>query len=170
MREFLSRMTQKQKDEMAQLVRRQMELVGEDPKRQGLLRTPVRVAESMAFLTEGYGTDPMDVLNDALFDAVSDEMVIVKDIDFYSLCEHHMLPFFGKIHVAYVPSGKVFGVSKLVRLVEKHSRRLQHAHLGRRRWPRPWRHVFRRLLWPRRGRRRRRFRFHGTVPTSRSAR
>ncbi len=118
-------MTQKQKDEMAQLVRRQMELVGEDPRRQGLLRTPVRVAESMAFLTEGYQTDPLDVLNDALFDAVSDEMVIVKDIDFYSLCEHHMLPFFGRCHIGYIPNGKVFGVSKLARLVDVHARRLQ---------------------------------------------
>jgi GTP cyclohydrolase IA len=118
-------MTQKQKDEMAQLVRRQMELVGEDPRRQGLLRTPDRVAESMAFLTEGYGTDPMDVLNDALFDAVSDEMVIVKDIDFYSLCEHHMLPFFGKCHIAYLPRKKVIGLSKLPRLVDVYARRLQ---------------------------------------------
>ena len=118
-------MTQKQKDELAALIERQLELVGEDPERQGLLRTPARVAESMAFLTKGYETDPMAVLNDALFDAVSDEMVIVKDIDFYSLCEHHMLPFFGKCHIAYIPRKKVIGLSKLPRLVEVYARRLQ---------------------------------------------
>ena len=118
-------MTQKQKDELAQLVRRQMELVGEDPKRDGLRRTPVRVAEAMNFLTQGYALDPMTVLNDALFDAVSDEMVIVKDIDFYSLCEHHMLPFFGKCHIAYLPRKKVIGLSKLPRLVDVYARRLQ---------------------------------------------
>jgi GTP cyclohydrolase IA len=118
-------MTQKQKDELAALTRRQLELVGEDPKRQGLLRTPTRVAESMAFLTKGYETDPMTVLNEALFDAVSDEMVIVKDIDFYSLCEHHMLPFFGRCHIAYIPRKKVIGLSKLPRLVEVYARRLQ---------------------------------------------
>jgi GTP cyclohydrolase I len=118
-------MTQKQKDELAQLVRRQMELVGEDPKRDGLRRTPVRVAEAMGFLTQGYDLDPMTVLNDALFDAVSDEMVIVKDIDFYSLCEHHMLPFFGKCHIAYLPRKKVIGLSKLPRLVDVYARRLQ---------------------------------------------
>ena len=118
-------MNQKQKDEMAQLVRRQMELIGEDTQREGLLRTPVRVAESMSFLTSGYDSDPMTVLNDALFDAVSDEMVIVKDIDFYSMCEHHMLPFFGKCHIAYLPRKKVIGLSKLPRLVDVFARRLQ---------------------------------------------
>jgi GTP cyclohydrolase I len=118
-------MTSKQKDEFAGLVRQQIELVGEDPKREGLLRTPVRVAESMDFLTSGYELDPMTVLNDALFEASSDEMVIVKDIDFYSLCEHHMLPFFGKCHVAYVPRKKVIGLSKLPRLVDVYARRLQ---------------------------------------------
>jgi len=118
-------MTQKQKDELAALIRKQMELVGEDPDRQGLRRTPMRVAESMSFLTSGYQLDPMTVLNDALFDAVSDEMVIVKDIDFYSLCEHHMLPFFGKCHIAYLPRKKVIGLSKLPRLVDVYARRLQ---------------------------------------------
>jgi GTP cyclohydrolase IA len=118
-------MTQKQKDEMAALVRRQMELLGEDPQRQGLRRTPLRVAEAMAFLTNGYQLSPETVLNDALFDAVSDEMVIVKDIDFYSLCEHHMLPFFGKCHIAYLPRKKVIGLSKLPRLVDVYARRLQ---------------------------------------------
>ena len=118
-------MTPKQKDELAALVRRQIELVGEKPGREGLRRTPRRVAESMDFLTSGYALDPMTVLNDALFDAVSDEMVIVKDIDFYSLCEHHMLPFFGKCHIAYLPRKKVIGLSKLPRLVDVFARRLQ---------------------------------------------
>ena len=118
-------MTQKQKNELAGLVRRQIELAGEDPRRQGLQRTPDRVAEAMAFLTSGYSIDPVTVLNDALFDAISDEMVIVKDIDFYSLCEHHMLPFFGKCHIAYLPRKKVIGLSKLPRLVDVYARRLQ---------------------------------------------
>ena len=118
-------MTPKQKDEFAELVRRQIQLVGEDPKREGLLRTPKRAAESMSFLTSGYETDPATVLNDALFEATSDEMVIVKDIDFYSLCEHHLLPFFGKCHIAYLPRKKVIGLSKLPRLVDVFARRLQ---------------------------------------------
>jgi GTP cyclohydrolase I len=118
-------MTPTQKDQFAELVRRQIQLAGENPRREGLRRTPVRVAESMAFLTNGYALDPMTVLNDALFDAVSDEMVIVKDIDFYSLCEHHMLPFFGKCHIAYLPRKKVVGLSKLPRLVDVFARRLQ---------------------------------------------
>jgi GTP cyclohydrolase IA len=114
-----------QKDELAELIRRQMELIGEDPQREGLLRTPMRVAEAMDFLTSGYASDPCAVLNDALFETKSDEMVIVKDIDFYSLCEHHMLPFFGKCHIAYLPRKKVIGLSKLPRLVEVYARRLQ---------------------------------------------
>jgi GTP cyclohydrolase I len=118
-------MTPKEKSEFAGLVRRQIELVGEKPGRDGLRRTPLRVAEAMQFLTSGYDLDPMAVLNDALFDAVSDEMVIVKDIDFYSLCEHHMLPFFGKCHIAYLPRKKVIGLSKLPRLVDVYARRLQ---------------------------------------------
>jgi GTP cyclohydrolase I len=118
-------MTPKQKEEFAELVRRQIQLVGEDPKREGLLRTPKRAAESMAFLTSGYETDPATVLNDALFESTSDEMVIVKDIDFYSLCEHHLLPFFGKCHIAYLPRKKVIGLSKLPRLVDVFARRLQ---------------------------------------------
>ena len=118
-------MTPKQKGQFAELVRRQIELTGEDARREGLLRTPARVAEAMGFLTSGYQLDPMTVLNDALFEAVSDEMVIVKDIDFYSLCEHHMLPFFGKCHIAYLPRKKVIGLSKLPRLVDVFARRLQ---------------------------------------------
>jgi GTP cyclohydrolase I len=118
-------MTQQQKDEMARLVREQLKLVGEKPDREGLRRTPIRVAEAYSFLTSGYKLDPSTVLNDALFETKSDEMVIVKDIDFYSLCEHHMLPFFGKCHVAYIPRKKVIGLSKLPRLVEVYARRLQ---------------------------------------------
>lgn len=99
--------------------------MGEDPTREGLVRTPVRVAQALKFLTSGYDQDIDVVLNDALFSIDYSEMVIVKDIDFYSLCEHHMLPFFGKCHVAYVPRGRVVGLSKIPRLVEVFSRRLQ---------------------------------------------
>ena len=107
------------------LVRQQLEMLGEDPQRDGLEKTPLRVAKAYEFLTRGYWLDPKQVLNDALFDVKSDEMVIVKDIDFYSLCEHHLLPFFGKCHIAYLPSTKVVGLSKLPRLVEVYARRLQ---------------------------------------------
>jgi GTP cyclohydrolase I len=96
-----------------------------DPTRDGLLRTPERMEKAMAFLTKGYNEDASSVLNGALFDVDYDEMVIVKDIEMYSLCEHHMLPFFGKVHVAYIPNGKVIGLSKIPRLVEIFSRRLQ---------------------------------------------
>jgi GTP cyclohydrolase I len=118
-------MDQSKLDELTVVVRRQIELLGEDPSREGLLKTPARVAKSLEFLTRGYKENPKTILNDALFDATSDEMVIVKDIDFYSLCEHHMLPFFGKCHVAYIPNKKVIGLSKLPRLVDVFARRLQ---------------------------------------------
>jgi GTP cyclohydrolase IA len=107
------------------LVESQLETLGEDTQRDGLLRTPYRVAKALEYLTRGYKLNPRKVLNDALFDAKSDEMVIVKDIDFYSLCEHHMLPFFGKCHVAYLPGDRVIGLSKLPRLVDVYARRLQ---------------------------------------------
>jgi GTP cyclohydrolase IA len=99
--------------------------LGEEPGRDGLSRTPVRVAEALRFFTRGYGQNAEDILNHALFDVSYNEMVIVKDIDFYSLCEHHLLPFFGRAHVAYIPNGKVVGLSKIPRLVEMFSRRLQ---------------------------------------------
>jgi GTP cyclohydrolase I len=99
--------------------------IGEDPTRDGLLRTPERMEKSMAFLTRGYTMNVTAVLHDALFDVDYDEMVIVKDIEFYSMCEHHLLPFFGKAHIAYVPNGKVIGLSKIPRLVDVFARRLQ---------------------------------------------
>ena len=99
--------------------------LGEDPGRDGLRDTPERVQKSMGFLTKGYREDPSEILRGALFDEDYDEMVIVKDIEIFSLCEHHMLPFFGKVHVAYVPKGKVIGLSKIPRLVEVFARRLQ---------------------------------------------
>jgi GTP cyclohydrolase I len=99
--------------------------VGEDPDREGLLRTPDRVARMYDELLAGYHTDPVKMINDALFTVDYSEMVIVKDIDYYSLCEHHMLPFYGRVHVAYIPDGKVIGLSKIPRIVEMFARRLQ---------------------------------------------
>ena len=110
---------------MQDLITRLLEAVGEDPTREGLVKTPERVARSMEYLTSGYRTNVDDVLNGALFSVDYNEIVIVRDIDFYSLCEHHMLPFFGKCHVAYIPNGKVIGLSKVPRLVDMFSRRLQ---------------------------------------------
>ena len=108
-----------------ELYRELLTRLGEDPARDGLLRTPERMEKAMAFLTKGYTQDVTEVLHEALFDVDYDEMVIVKDIEFYSMCEHHLLPFFGKAHVAYVPNGKVIGLSKIPRLVDVFARRLQ---------------------------------------------
>jgi GTP cyclohydrolase I len=108
-----------------ELYRELLRRLGEDPERDGLLKTPERMEKSMAYLTRGYNQSANDILRGALFDVDYDEMVIVRDIEFYSLCEHHMLPFFGKAHVAYIPKGKVIGLSKVARLVDVFARRLQ---------------------------------------------
>ena len=110
---------------MQELVRQLLAELGEDPSREGLLDTPKRVEKALRFLTSGYTADVDTVLNNALFTVDYNEMVIVKDIDFYSLCEHHLLPFFGKCHVAYIPQGRVLGLSKMPRLVDIFARRLQ---------------------------------------------
>ncbi|MDT8896798.1 MAG: GTP cyclohydrolase I FolE [Thermanaerothrix sp.] len=106
-------------------VRRMLIAFGEDPNRQGLLRTPERVAKMYEELLAGYRIDPVELINDAIFDVNYDEMVVVRDIEFYSLCEHHMLPFIGRAHVAYIPKGKVIGLSKIPRVVDMFARRLQ---------------------------------------------
>ncbi|HWJ12944.1 MAG TPA: GTP cyclohydrolase I FolE [Gemmatimonadaceae bacterium] len=113
-------------DEFREIVRRQLELLGEDPDREGLKRTPQRVATALAWLTRGYEMDVEHVVNGALFDAEgATNMIMVRDIELYSLCEHHMLPFFGRAHIAYIPNGSIVGLSKLPRIVEVFARRLQ---------------------------------------------
>ena len=112
-------------DNVAGLVEVLLKELGEDPGRDGLARTPERVADALRFFTQGYQQDPSEILTGALFDVDYDEMVLVRDIDFYSLCEHHMVPFFGRVHVAYIPNGKILGLSKIPRLVEVFARRLQ---------------------------------------------
>jgi len=110
---------------IAPLVKQILESLGEDPQREGLARTPERVERALQFLTSGYGMDVNEIVNGALFAVKYDEMVIMKDIEFFSMCEHHMLPFFGKVHVAYIPRDKVIGLSKLPRIVDVFARRLQ---------------------------------------------
>ena len=110
---------------LPELTRELLVRLGEDPEREGLVRTPERFARAFQYLTKGYQEDPTEVLKNALFSVEYDEMVIVKDIEMFSLCEHHMLPFFGKVHIAYIPKGKVIGLSKVARLVEVFARRLQ---------------------------------------------
>ena len=112
-------------DELAALVQRELELLGEDPDREGLVQTPDRVAGALRFLTQGYRTSVDDVIGTAIFEEAHDSMVLVKDIEVYSLCEHHMLPFFGKAHVAYIPDGRIMGLSKIPRIVDVFARRLQ---------------------------------------------
>ena len=112
-------------EEYASLVRRQLALLGEDPEREGLQKTPARVANAMAYLTRGYGQSALDVVGDALFEECHSNMVMVRDIELYSMCEHHMVPFFGKAHVAYIPDGHIVGLSKIPRIVDVFAQRLQ---------------------------------------------
>ena len=111
--------------EIAAHVREVLRLLGEDPQREGLLKTPERVAKSLQFLTQGYGQDGTEIIRSAMFDEQYQQMVLVKDIELYSMCEHHILPFIGKAHVAYIPNGKITGLSKVARVVETYARRLQ---------------------------------------------
>jgi len=111
--------------EFENLIKRMLELLGEDTSREGLLKTPKRVFKSFEFMTQGYQQDPKKVLNDALFESDNSQMVLIKDIEFYSMCEHHLLPIIGRAHVAYIPDGKVVGLSKIPRMVDIFARRLQ---------------------------------------------
>ena len=112
-------------EELAQIYKKSLELLGEDPNREGLIKTPERVAKSMQFLTQGYSQDGSEILRSAMFKEEYRQMVIVKDIELYSLCEHHLLPFYGKAHVAYIPNGYITGLSKIARVVDIYSHRLQ---------------------------------------------
>ena len=112
-------------DELPGVVARLLEELGEDTTREGLVDTPRRVADSLRYLTEGYGLDPAEIVGDALFSEDYDDMVVVRDVNFFSLCEHHLLPFFGRVHVAYLPKGKVVGLSKVPRIVDAFAHRLQ---------------------------------------------
>ncbi|MBQ2430547.1 MAG: GTP cyclohydrolase I FolE [Campylobacter sp.] len=118
-------MDENSKIKFENLVKQMLEILGEDSNREGLLKTPARVAKAYEFLTSGYSQNPKDVLNDALFSSSNNEMVLIKDIEFYSLCEHHLLPIIGRVHVAYIPNGKVVGLSKIPRMVNIFARRLQ---------------------------------------------
>jgi len=112
-------------EQISEHIRAILDILGEDPGREGLVKTPRRVARAMTFMTQGYGQDPVAILNSAKFNEDYRQMVIVRDINFYSLCEHHMLPFYGKVHVAYIPDGQVTGLSKIARVVDCFSHRLQ---------------------------------------------
>jgi GTP cyclohydrolase IA len=114
-----------EKDKAAALIRELLAELGEDPKREGLLSTPRRVSEALRYFTQGYGVDIDEIVSDAIFEEKQEEMVLLKDIDFYSLCEHHLVPFFGKCHIAYVPDNRIIGLSKLARVVDVYARRLQ---------------------------------------------
>jgi GTP cyclohydrolase IA len=115
----------KQEKALAPMIKQMLSVLGENPERQGLLRTPERVDKALKFLTSGYDIDPEKIITGALYEVKYDEMVVVKDIEFFSLCEHHMLPFFGKVHVAYLPRNRVIGLSKIPRVVDVFARRLQ---------------------------------------------
>ncbi len=110
---------------MLESIRNILKQIGEDPEREGLRRTPQRFAEAIRFLTQGYGQKPEELLNGAIYEVPYDEMVALRDIDFYSMCEHHLIPFFGKCHVAYIPKGRIIGLSKIPRIVDLYARRLQ---------------------------------------------
>ena len=114
-----------EKEKVESLVLKLLDSIGEDTQREGLIKTPLRVAKAYEHIFGGYDKNPSEVLNDALFESKSSEMVVVRDIEFYSMCEHHILPFFGRVHVAYIPDGKVVGLSKIPRLVDIFARRLQ---------------------------------------------
>jgi GTP cyclohydrolase IA len=114
-----------QNDEFEDLVHRELELLGEDPSREGLIRTPSRVARSLKWMTQGYASSAEEVVGEGIFKEDHDNMIMVRDIELYSMCEHHMLPFFGKAHVAYIPNGKIVGLSKIPRIVDVYARRLQ---------------------------------------------
>jgi GTP cyclohydrolase IA len=118
-------MTEHQIKSVSENIKEILSQLGEDPSREGLLKTPDRYAKALEFLTSGYKLCPKAVLNDAIFQEQYDEMVVVKDIEFYSLCEHHLLPFFGKAHIAYIPDGRIVGLSKVARMIEVYTRRLQ---------------------------------------------
>ena len=120
-----NRVSPDQREELTNAFREILEAIGEDPGRQGLARTPERAARAFEFLTQGYRQDVAEVVNDAIFDSDASEIVMVKDIELYSICEHHLLPFIGRAHVAYIPNGKVIGLSKVARIVDLFARRLQ---------------------------------------------
>ncbi len=111
--------------EFEELVRRELELLGEDPDREGLLATPARVAKALKWMTQGYASTAKDVVGSGIFEEAHDNMIMVRDIELYSMCEHHMLPFFGKAHIAYIPNGRIVGLSKIPRIVDVYARRLQ---------------------------------------------
>jgi GTP cyclohydrolase IA len=121
----VNRLADKKLDAIAQAYRELLEAIGENPRRQGLARTPERAARSLEFLTQGYRQSPDEIINGAIFDSDASEIILVKDIELYSLCEHHLLPFIGRAHVAYIPNGKVIGLSKVARIVDVFARRLQ---------------------------------------------
>ena len=117
--------TNEESPEFESLIRRELELIGEEPEREGLIKTPARVARAMRFLTQGYSSSAEEVVGSAVFAEEHDNMIMVRDIELYSMCEHHMLPFFGKAHVAYIPNGRIVGLSKIPRIVDVFARRLQ---------------------------------------------
>ncbi len=117
--------TERVSTEFEELVRRELELLGEDPNREGLLATPARVAKALAWMTRGYASTAQDVVGKGIFEEAHDNMIMVRDIELYSMCEHHMLPFFGKAHIAYIPNGRIVGLSKIPRIVDVYARRLQ---------------------------------------------